>query len=113
MPSTLIAPVGSITPMRAVRIETTDDIVRAAAAQFEGCIKAEAKQLAAGSRELRKDLEQEALILLWELDPTRFDASDRGYLRTAIRQRMRDVLREEKRLSGGGRRLKGSLSARY
>ena len=55
MPNTLIAPVGSIAPMRAVRIETTDDIVRAAAAQFKGCIKRTAKQLAPGNRELRKD----------------------------------------------------------
>ncbi|MDB4876957.1 MAG: Sigma-70 region 2 [Gemmatimonadetes bacterium] len=48
--------------------------------------------------ELRKDLVQEALIELWEIDPTRFDLRDPAdytYLRNALMNRMRNVWRAE------------------
>ena len=49
-------------------------------------------------RDLRQDLMQEAVIALWESDPTRFDLRDRAeraYLLRVMANRMRDVWRAE------------------
>ena len=49
-------------------------------------------------RDLRKDLVQEAMISLWDIDPTRFDFREWReftYVRNALMNRMRDVWRAE------------------
>jgi DNA-directed RNA polymerase specialized sigma24 family protein len=50
--------------------------------------------------DLREDLLQDALIALWERDPTRFDLreeSELAYLLTGLANRMRDTWRAETR----------------
>lgn len=54
---------------------------------------------------LAADLEQEAAIMLWALDPTRFDESDQQYVRGMLFKRMRAVSREERCEGGGGLRV--------
>lgn len=85
--------------------QTANDIVSAAAQYFAGFIRKVAFAIARGDRELGGDLEQEALILLWELDPTRFDESDEGYVKAALRRRMQRAYRDERRKEGGSRRV--------
>jgi DNA-directed RNA polymerase specialized sigma24 family protein len=48
--------------------------------------------------ETEEDLVQEAMIKLWQLDPSRFDVRSRtaiSYLRRALINRMRDVVQSE------------------
>lgn len=85
--------------------QTTDEIIGASAAYFAGFIRKVAFMIAGGDRQLAQDLEQEALILLWELDPTRFDPSDEGYVKSALRRRMLRAFRDERRRAGGSRRV--------
>ena len=85
--------------------QTNDEVERAAAHRNQRYIKAMAHRLSDGDRELAKDLEQEALIVPWTEDPTRFDAGDEWYLRGAMRKRMLASVRKEHRLSLRGRRL--------
>lgn len=54
-------------------------------------------------RGLLEDLIQEAMILLWELDPARVDASDQAAVRQLLAQRMRRLVNEDFRARGGGR----------
>lgn len=63
-----------------------------------------ARRLADDDKDLAADLEQEAWIKLWELDPLRYDPEDhrdQSYLRAALSNRMRDIARKELRLRGG------------
>lgn len=57
-----------------------------------------ARVLSCGDRMMADDLEQEAWIKLWELDPLRLDDDDQPYVRTALIRRMRDVMRNERHL---------------
>lgn len=57
-----------------------------------------ARILSCGDRALAEDLEQEAWIKLWELDPLRLDEDDQPYVRTALIRRIRDVMRNERHL---------------
>ena len=77
--------------------QSQDDIVREAAREFGPWIKRVAYLNAAGDVELAQDLEQEALIKLWDLDPTRFDSDDRGWLETVLRNCMIDLARVDYR----------------
>ena len=83
----------------------TEEAVAEAIAEHRGYIRATARLLAPGDDALAADLEQEAAILLWKLDPTRFDASDRNYIRSALFKRMQQVARKERTASGGDKRL--------
>ena len=82
--------------MPARRGQTTHDIVRAAAEHFGPFIKMVARFKAKGDYQLALDFEQEALIRLWELDPTRFESTDEGYVKRALRHRIEDVARGER-----------------
>lgn len=82
--------------MPARRGQTTNDIVRAAAKYFGPFIKRGATFLARGDYQLAQDLEQEALILLWELDPTRFESTDEGYVKNALWKDMLRARRDER-----------------
>lgn len=57
-----------------------------------------ANVVAEGDSDLSADLEQEARVLLWELDPSRLDASDDAWLRRKLRARMRRVAEREGRV---------------
>lgn len=55
--------------------------------------------------EFAQDLEQEAAIQLWQMDPTRFDAGDMPYIRGVLYKHMHTIARDECHLTGGGRRV--------
>lgn len=62
--------------------------------------------------ELQADLVQEAQIILWEVDPTRFDPrrfGEQAYLRRVLINRMWDVWRAEMARRGWGDELSGVL----
>ena len=77
-----------------------DDAVAEALARFRGFIRPLAGRMAAGDVALAADLEQEAAITIWKLDPTRFDESDDRYLKSAVFKRMMQVARNERRARG-------------
>ena len=73
----------------------------AALARLRGYITRRAKKLAFNDADLADDLEQQAWIRLWELDPSRYDphnARDERYLRSALVHRMRNCVRDEQML---------------
>ena len=82
-----------------------DDAVAEALARFRGFIRSLAGRMSAGDVALAADLEQEAAITIWKLDPTRFDESDDRYVKTAVFRRMLKVARNEKRARGEFERM--------
>jgi DNA-directed RNA polymerase specialized sigma24 family protein len=63
-------------------------------------IKADAREIARGNRDFADDLEQEAMIRLWELDPTRFDPAsddDQRFLHRALVNHMQNVALSSRR----------------
>jgi DNA-directed RNA polymerase specialized sigma24 family protein len=84
------------------------DAVPEALEEFKTYIRVTSRIVArdfAGDRSVAEDLAQEAAIVLWELDPTRFDANDVEYLRSAMYTRMKFMGRKERRARGGNRRV--------
>jgi DNA-directed RNA polymerase specialized sigma24 family protein len=82
--------------IRALAPIPSERALRAAAIAFAPRLQAAAYRIADGDRDLAVDLEQEALIRLWELDPTRFDVSnpqDQRFIHRVLVNRMRDVAR--------------------
>jgi DNA-directed RNA polymerase specialized sigma24 family protein len=80
--------------IRALAPIPSERALRAAARAFSPRLQVAARKIARGNLDLADDLEQEALIRLWELDPTRFDyanAEDRLFIHRALVNRMRDV----------------------
>jgi DNA-directed RNA polymerase specialized sigma24 family protein len=78
----------------------TSDALDAAICRYGPYLRRVARRLADGDAALARDMEQEALILLWELDPTRFDLAeprDGDYLQLALTHRMRRIRRTELR----------------
>ena len=55
-----------------------------------------AEKLSRGESDLTEDLLQEASIVLWEMDPSRYDLADWPLIRAAMYRRMRDVARRER-----------------
>lgn len=55
--------------------------------------------------DLAADLEQEAAVKLWQLDPTRFDDDDTDYVCAALYKCMQDAARRERASRGGIRRV--------
>ena len=64
-----------------------------------------ARTLSRGDRQLADDMVQEALIELWELDVTRFDAADEKVLRKVLYDRMRFVRLRERMDRGAEMRV--------
>jgi DNA-directed RNA polymerase specialized sigma24 family protein len=59
-------------------------------------IRMVARRRSSGDPDFAKDLEQEAYIYMWELDPTRFDpaeAADMTYLQRALAEQIRRKMR--------------------
>jgi hypothetical protein len=84
------------------------DAVPEALEEFRGFIDVNSRIIArdfARDRSIAEDLAQEAAIVLWELDPTRFGAGDAEYLRGAMYKRMQYMGRTERRARGGKRRV--------
>ena len=84
------------------------DAVSEAMSEFADFIKVSSRIIArdiAKDPSIAPDLVQEAAILLWELDPTRFDRRDAEYVRGAIYKRMQHKARRERRARGGWRRV--------
>ena len=75
---------GTFQPLRG----NTDGALRLAIARFNERLRDEARSLAKGDRDLADDFYQAALAELWELDPSRFDSDDDGYLWQAMMHRM-------------------------
>ena len=87
-----------------VEIDTRDAIVDTVL-KYRKFIRYAAVMLAREELDLVDDLEQEAFILLWEIDPSRFDDEDGGYLLRAIFKRMQFRYRTHRRAEGGSRRV--------
>ena len=83
----------------------TADAVPEALMQHEALITSTAARLSRKDLELENDLIQEAAILLWELDPTRFDAGDRWFVEQELVRRMRRVRKREWRAAGRDNRV--------
>ena len=64
-----------------------------------------------GSAVVRQELVQEALVRLWELDPARFDESDRAAVEKELVKRMRQCARTERRRYGRKRRVEWARAA--
>ncbi len=90
---------GTQTPLQR-QVFTEGRAFGAAAERMMRYIRGTARSLAEGDEDLARDLEQEAVIRLWELDPSRFDAAGDPYLRRAMRMQMMMALRKEARVSG-------------
>ena len=82
-----------------------DDAVAEALDRFRRFIRATARRMAEGDADFAADLEQEAAIKLWKLDPTRFEEGDDRYLRTALFTRMTQAARNERRARRGDARV--------
>lgn len=89
----------TVTPMQR-QVFTEGRAFGSAAERLMPYIRSTARALAEGNKDLAWDLEQEAVIRLWELDPSRFDRAGEPYLRRAMRVQMMLALRREARLSG-------------
>ena len=70
----------------------------AAMQRLQVYVRVLARVLSCGDRMLADDLEQEAWIKLWELDPLRMDEDDQPYVRKALLNAMRKAMRKEMRL---------------
>ena len=88
----------------AVDVDTRDALTDCIL-HFLPYINFRAASLASGDAELFKDLRQEALILLWTLDPSRFDDDDNSYLRQAIYTQLLYKYRSYRNARGGTRRV--------
>lgn len=82
-----------------------DDAVAEAVNRLGGFIRGAARKLSHGDDTLANELEQEARIVLWKLDPTRFEPGEDRYLRGAVYRRMCKAVQAELRASGGTRRV--------
>ena len=56
-------------------------------------VRRAARRLAKDDDDLADDIHQEAAILLWEMDPSRFDERSRSYVARTLYRRMRRVAR--------------------
>ena len=83
----------------------TDDALAEALGRFRWFIRATARYFAEEDDELAADLEQEAGIALWKVDPTRFDQEDEMYLHGMLFKTIQKARRKEWRKSGGRRRV--------
>jgi DNA-directed RNA polymerase specialized sigma24 family protein len=84
------------------------DAVPEALEEFKEYIRTTSRIIArdcARDRSMAEDLAQEAAIVLWELDPTRFSVRDVQYLRSAMYKRMQFKGRTERRARGGRKRV--------
>jgi DNA-directed RNA polymerase specialized sigma24 family protein len=70
----------------------------AAMQRLQVYVRVLARVMSYGDRMLADDLEQEAWIKLWELDPLRMDEDDQPYVRKALLNAMRKVMRKEMHL---------------
>ena len=75
-----------------------------AAARRMGFLRRVARIISRGDRQLAEDLLQEALIAMWELDPSRFDAEDEHAFLRMLVDRMKQVRRREKAATREDRR---------
>ena len=75
-----------------------------AAARRMGFLRRVARIISRGDRQLAEDLLQEALIAMWELDPSRFDAEDERAFTRMLVDRMKQVRRREKAATREDRR---------
>jgi len=91
------------------RIFPEDAAFALAARRFGPVLRRVARRMDGVDPDLADDLVQEALIRLWELGPSRYDAGDDVYVRNRLIGRMRDARRSEARR---GRRCDLSLPMR-
>jgi DNA-directed RNA polymerase specialized sigma24 family protein len=90
-------------PKLVIDIDTRDAVVEVLA-ELEPFISGSAR-LIARERSLAEDLSQEAAIKLWQIDPTRFDASETEYVRAVLYKEMLLAFRREQRERGGRKRV--------
>ena len=79
------------------RIFPEDAAFALAARRFGPVLRRVARRMDGVDPDLADDLVQEALIRLWELGPSRYDAGDDVYVRNRLIGRMRDARRTEAR----------------
>ena len=71
-----------------------------------------ARDVSPGSKTVREDLVQEALVRLWELDPSRFDERDHELVKEELIVRMKQAMRTERRRHGRKRRVEWAKAAK-
>jgi hypothetical protein len=76
-----------------------------AAERLRPVLRRAARVLSRSDYQLAQDMEQEALIDLWEYDISRFDAEGEEVLKKVLADRMRLVRRRERRDSMASRRV--------
>ena len=90
-------------PKSVIDIDTRDAVVEMLA-ELGPFIQGSARTICR-ERSMAEDLAQEAAIKLWQIDPTRFDASEAEYLRAVLYKEMELAFRAERRQRGGKRRV--------
>jgi DNA-directed RNA polymerase specialized sigma24 family protein len=81
-------------------IFSEDRAVAPAVDQFEGLLRRVAGRMEDVDPDDADDLVQEALIRLWQMGPSRYEARDEPYVRNRLMWRMRDAWRKESRRAG-------------
>jgi DNA-directed RNA polymerase specialized sigma24 family protein len=84
-------------PTRRIRVSRAESAYRRAWGRIERQVRHVAGRMT-DDRDLKDDLVQEAMVLLWDLDPTRFDLrrrEDNRYVMRLLSRRMRTVWRRE------------------
>ena len=81
-----------------------------AAARRIGFLRRVARMISRGDRQFADDLVQEALIAMWELDPSRFDASDERVFMRMLVDRMKQARRKERVAAAEDRRVEVFLT---
>ena len=88
-------------------IYTTGPAYGAAVDRLRAMVRGVARSMADDDDDLAEDLMQEAWIHLWELDPSRYAASDMPALRKALMRKMIDARRKEEAQAKMERRVSG------
>ena len=73
--------------------------------QWKPLLKRIARLIAKHDDSVAEELVQEALVRLWELDPSRFDERDYRYVKRELLARMRSAAKRNRRQHGGKRRV--------
>ncbi len=99
------------TPLALTVVDATS-AVDVAIGEYRPFVRRTARALAKGDGALQDDLEQEAWIRLWELDPTRFQPGDQRYVARALKHRMIDCLRAHRSATNEPRMARSASSSR-
>src|SRR5436309_1766426 len=90
-----------------LRGDTTGEL-QLVIARLDDRLRRAARTIAEGDRDLADDLYEVAVTQLWEMDPSRFDQDDEGYLWRSMVNRMLNARRDD-----GGDPTRAPLALRF